>query len=94
MIRMIWAIPIKWLERMKWKKVVYKPILVELPADGRDVFTDNILVNFDGDKVRVRRLSTDFYIQEKDLPTILNWYGIEKLWPAMGEFVYEENLWE
>ena len=84
MIRMIWAIP----------KNEHKPIMVELPADGKDVFTDKILVKFKGDTIQVRRISTDFFVQEKDLPAIINWYGMEKLWKVVGEFIYEEILWD
>ena len=84
MIRMIWAIP----------ENDFKPVLLQLPADGREVFTDNILRRIETDTVKCRRISTDYEIQEKDLPAIINWYGMNKLWPVVGEFVYEENLWE
>ncbi len=84
MIRMIWAIP----------ENDFKPVLLQLPADGREVFTDNILRRIETDTVKCRRISTDYEIQEKDLPAIINWYGMKKLWPVVGEFVYEENLWE
>lgn len=84
MIRMIWAVPVN----------DYKPMLFEVPGDGREIAFENLKRNVKGDTVKLRRISTDFFIQEKDLPAIINWYGMEKLWKVVGDYIEEEHIWE
>lgn len=85
---LVWGIP-----EGEYKPQIFDVSLVR-PDDWHDC---RLLTLWDGKKVEVKTISTMFFMDEKDLNTLMNHYGIAEYYRIVGrrkceEFIYEPDI--
>lgn len=76
----------------------YKPQLFDVQfVRNSDWHGCELLTMWDGKKVEVRTISTQFHMDERDLNNLMNHYGIAEYYRIIGrrkceEFIYETDI--